>query len=230
VQKLLARATDPARPAWQRVALLEGMGPPPSPFAFPAAGPPAGRARARAAAFGRGRGGPRLALPAAPAALLALAESPDTVLGPLAQGVAAALDWPGKPEPAGPETRPLSPEERQRFEQGRQIFAGVCAACHQADGQGLPGVAKSLVGSRWALAPAPQVIRIVLHGKEGEMLMPPIGGSMSDEQIAAVLTYVRRSWGNTALPIDPAEVTEARGSTTGRKRAWSEEELARVRR
>jgi hypothetical protein len=53
---------------------------------------------------------------------------------------------------------------------------------------------------------------------------------MTDDQVAAVLTYVRRSWGNTALPIDPAEVKEARGSTTGRKRAWSEEELARVRR
>ena len=91
-------------------------------------------------------------------------------------------------------------------------------------------MAKSLVGLRWALAPAPQVICIVLHGKEGEMLMPPVGGSMTDEQVAAVLTYVRRSWGNSALPIAPADVQEIRGATAGRKKAWTEAELAAIRR
>jgi hypothetical protein len=45
-----------------------------------------------------------------------------------------------------------------------------------------------------------------------------------------VLTYVRRSWGNTALPITPAEVQEIRGVTAGRKKAWTEGELAAIRR
>jgi mono/diheme cytochrome c family protein len=62
------------------------------------------------------------------------------------------------------------------------------------------------------------------------MLMPPVGGSMSDEQIAAVLTYVRRSWGNAAQPVSPSDVQEARGATVGRKRAWTEAELSAVRR
>jgi mono/diheme cytochrome c family protein len=159
-----------------------------------------------------------------------MAEGADTAFAARARRVAASLDWPGKPRPAAPEARPLTAEEQRRFAEGRQVYATVCAGCHQANGQGLPGVAKSLVGSPWALAPAPQVIRIVLHGKEGNMLMPPVGGSMTDEQIAAVLTYVRRSWGNAALPIPPAEVQEARGATAGRKRAWTEAELARVRR
>jgi mono/diheme cytochrome c family protein len=60
--------------------------------------------------------------------------------------------------------------------------------------------------------------------------MPPVGGSMTDEQIAAVLTYVRRSWGNSALPITPAAVQEVRGATAGRSRAWTEAELGGIRR
>ena len=68
------------------------------------------------------------------------------------------------------------------------------------------------------------------HGKEGEMLMPPIGGSLTNDQIANVLTYVRRSWGNSASPIDPADVAEVRGATAGRNRPWTEAELARVTR
>ena len=50
------------------------------------------------------------------------------------------------------------------------------------------------------------------------------------EQVAAVLTYVRRSWGNAALPITPDDVREIRGATAGRKKAWTEAELAAIRR
>ena len=106
----------------------------------------------------------------------------------------------------------------------------MCAGCHQANGQGLPGVAKSLVGSRWALSSPAQVIRIVLHGKEGEMLMPPVGKTLTDEQIANVLTYVRRSWGNTGSAISPSDVYEIRGATMGRDKAWTEAELEAIRR
>jgi mono/diheme cytochrome c family protein len=159
-----------------------------------------------------------------------MAEGADSALSARARRVAATLDWPGKPRPAAPEARPLTAEEQRLFAAGQTTFAATCAGCHQANGQGLPGVAKTLVGSRWALSPAPQVIRIVLHGKEGEMLMPPVGGSMTDEQVASVLTYVRRSWGNAATPIAPADVQEVRGATAGRKKAWTEAELAAIRR
>jgi mono/diheme cytochrome c family protein len=53
---------------------------------------------------------------------------------------------------------------------------------------------------------------------------------MTDDQVAAVLTYVRRSWGNTALPITPDDVREIRGATAGRKKAWTEAELMAIRR
>ena len=196
------------------------------------AGAPGGGARGGGRGAGGGfRGGaPAVALSAAPTSLLAMAEGADSAFSVRARRIAATLDWPGKPRPVSPDARPLTDEERQRYAAGQQVFTAICAGCHQANGQGLPGVAKSLVGSRWALAPAPQVIRIVLHGKEGEMLMPPIGGSMTDDQIAAVLTYVRRSWGNTALPITPDEVREIRGATAGRKKAWTEAELGAIRR
>ena len=249
VRQVLGWATEDARPRWQRVALLDGLQPPGAPFGFggpPGAGGAGGgglRGGAGGAGGGRGPGGgrapgsggfrggaPAVTLSAAPTALLALAQGTDSTLSVRARRVAATLDWPGKPRPAAPEARPLTADEQRLYAAGRQQFAATCAGCHQANGQGLPGVAKSLVGSQWALAPAPQVIRIVLHGKEGEMLMPPIGGSMTDEQIAAVLTYVRHSWGNAALPITPAAVQEVRGATAGRKKAWTEAELGGIRR
>jgi mono/diheme cytochrome c family protein len=62
------------------------------------------------------------------------------------------------------------------------------------------------------------------------MLMPPVGGSLTSEQFAAVLTYIRRSWGNEATPVDRALVDEVRGVTSSRSRPWTEEELLRVRR
>lgn len=250
VRQVLAWAAEDARPRWQRIALLEGLQPPGAPFGFGGApgeggagagggngggagggGGGGGRGGAGGGRGGNGfRGAPALTLSAAPTALVAMAEGADSALSARARRVAATLDWPGKPRPAAPEPRALTEAEQRLYAAGQQQFTATCAGCHQASGQGLPGVAKSLVGSRWALSPAPQVIRIVLHGKEGEMLMPPIGGSMTDEQIAAALTYVRRSWGNTALPITPAAVQEVRGATAGRKKAWTEAELATIRR
>jgi mono/diheme cytochrome c family protein len=121
--------------------------------------------------------------------------------------------------------RPLNAEEQARYAAGQQQYTATCAACHQANGEGLTGVAKSLVGSRWVLGNTTALARIVLHGKEGEMLMPPVGGSLPDEQVAAVLTYIRRSWGNQATPVTAAEVSEVRGASLGRTRPWTEEEL-----
>ena len=202
------------------MALLEGMG-----------APAAGRGGPVPAAFARRGGGARgLEVAERPDGLLALIESADSALSNRARGAAEALVWPGKPVQERATRPELTPDEVRRVALGAEVYAGACAACHQADGQGLEGVAKSLVGSEWALAVPAQVIRIVLHGKEGEMLMPPVGGAMTDEQVAAVLTYVRRSWGNQESAIAPAEVAEVRGSSGPRTQAWTEAELRRIRR
>ena len=59
--------------------------------------------------------------------------------------------------------------------------------------------------------------------------MPPLGAALTDEQIAAALTYIRREWGHTASPVDAATVKEVRALSTGRTRPWTAEELARLR-
>ncbi len=72
-------------------------------------------------------------------------------------------------------------------------------------------------------------MRILLNGKEGPAgLMPPLGAAFDDEQVAAVLTYIRREWDQTGSPIDAATVKEIRALTAGRTRPWTAEELARI--
>jgi len=206
LQRLLKLAGETSRPRWQRLALLDG------------AGRPEGQ-----------RGGVVIKLGAKPGALLAMTTSADTALRTKALHVAESVTWPGKPVTTPP-VKPLTAEEAARFAVGERQYAATCSACHQPTGTGLPGVAKPLVGSALALGPPERVIRILLHGKEGAMLMPPLGKTLTDDQIAAVLTYVRRSWGNAASPIDAAAVKEIRGNTADRNKPWTEDELQRVRR
>ena len=87
-------------------------------------------------------------------------------------------------------------------------------------------MAPSLVGSALALARPEIPIRILLHGKEGTIgLMPSIGTVLNDDQIAGVLTYVRREWGQTGTPVDAATVKSVRDATAGRTKPWTNEEL-----
>jgi mono/diheme cytochrome c family protein len=116
--------------------------------------------------------------------------------------------------------------DQQLFAAGKEIYDTLCVACHQPDGRGRDKVAPSLVGSALTLGPAPVPIRIMLHGKRGPAnVMPALGTLMSDAQIAAALTYVRREWGQTGSAIEPATVKEIRGVTAGRARPWTAEEL-----
>jgi mono/diheme cytochrome c family protein/glucose/arabinose dehydrogenase len=215
VQRLLARATDGSQPEWQRLAVLQGFD-----LGLPAAG---GRG-----ARGGGRGmapAKPVVLPGEPSALTALASS-DGEIGRLARAVVAKFDWPDKPAPVV-EVAPLTPEEQQRFDAGAVVYNNLCIGCHQSHGQGLEKVAPTLHQSRYTVGDPGAPIRILLAGKEGPTgLMPPLGGALGDEQIAAVLTYVRRAWGNTGTAIAPDDVTEIRGLTRTRTRPWTDEELA----
>ena len=96
---------------------------------------------------------------------------------------------------------PLTPDEQKRFDAGAELYKNLCVGCHQPDGRG--GEARAEPG-RIALSSSGRIrappARILLGGKEGAIgLMPPLGGALNDEQIAAVLTYIRREWGHTAL-------------------------------
>jgi mono/diheme cytochrome c family protein/glucose/arabinose dehydrogenase len=176
---------------------------------------------------GRGRGGPRLQIVREPVAFATLAGGSDE-LASRAANVLARIEWPGKPGAATPVT-PLTAVEQQRFEAGREVYRNICQACHQPDGRGLPRVAPPLVDSVLALAPAEVTARILLNGKEGAVgLMPPIGATLTDDQIASVLTYVRREWGQAGDPVDPGTVEAVRAQTATRTRPWTDDELLKL--
>jgi mono/diheme cytochrome c family protein len=159
-----------------------------------------------------------------PAGFAALAGGTDPISA-RAAAVLARVTWPGKPgAPAA--VAPLTPAELARFDAGREIYRNICQNCHQPDGRGQERVAPSLLDSTFALA-APEIpARILLNGKEGEIgLMPPLGAVLSDADVAAALTYVRREWGQTGSPVTPAAVAAVRAATRTRPRPWTNAEL-----
>jgi mono/diheme cytochrome c family protein len=162
-------------------------------------------------------------------ALVALAAAKSGDLSSRAADVLARLEWPGKPS-TGPAVAPLTAEQQARFDAGRTTYQNLCLPCHQADGRGAENLAPPLVGSEFALAADPTIpARIVLHGKEGTVaLMPPLGAMLSDAEIAAVLTYIRREWGHTAGPVAPADVARTRRDNAARTRPWTVPELTQL--
>jgi mono/diheme cytochrome c family protein/glucose/arabinose dehydrogenase len=176
-------------------------------------------------------------LHAEPAALAALEKSSNNTIQVRAKKVSALLTWPGKPG-AQPEVvvAPLSPEDQKRFEEGKRLFAGSCAACHQLHGMGMDGLAPPLVDSEWVLGSEQRLTRIVLNGLTGPLRVKGAGwhldmpsmGMFDDEQIAAILTYIRREWDNTGSPVQPETVKKIRAANASRQEAWSQAELLEI--
>jgi len=120
---------------------------------------------------------------------------------------------------------------------GRQLFQR-CAVCHQATGLGVPGAFPPLAGSEWVSAENAAVpIRVVLHGLQGAVTvkqqrfngaMPAYGTgqAMSDAEVAAVLTYVRSAWGNSAGAVTADDVARERAATASRATPWAASDLA----
>lgn len=113
------------------------------------------------------------------------------------------------------------------YERGREAFLIHCAPCHQTDGSGMARLAAPLRNSRWVLGREDLLARIVLNGLKGELLMPPMG-SLDDQQLAAILTYIRRAWGHQAGPVSPEILASVRAASAGRRAPWTANELAAV--
>jgi len=127
---------------------------------------------------------------------------------------------------------------------GKKNFDLVCSTCHQANGQGVPGVYPPLAGSEWATGSEERVIRIVLYGLKGPITVEgktygaaamPVFGKVagsgynwSDDKIAAVLTYVRASFGNTASAVT-AEQVAAIHAKEGDRKEYTQEELEKIK-
>jgi mono/diheme cytochrome c family protein len=121
---------------------------------------------------------------------------------------------------------------------GGQLYGLYCSACHGADGKGATGGQfPPLAGSEWPLGNPERSIKIVLHGlhqpievsgKTYNLEMPPQGAALPDDQISAILTYVRASWGNKASAVSVDQVKKVRAATANRKEHWTAEELLKL--
>jgi cytochrome c oxidase cbb3-type subunit 2 len=101
----------------------------------------------------------------------------------------------------------------------RDLYLARCSACHQIGGEGLSGVFPPLKGSAVVNKDdATKHIHVVLNGMQGARVsgvtyanaMPPFAGTLSDEEIAAIINYERRSWGNHGQPVTAAQVAAER--------------------
>nr|WP_256371952.1 MULTISPECIES: cytochrome c [Gammaproteobacteria] len=94
----------------------------------------------------------------------------------------------------------------QLMETGRNIYLAQCAACHQPNGQGIPGVFPRLAGEGVSVGDRTQHIDIVVNGVSGTA-MQSFQNSLSMSEIAAVITYERNAWGNdTGDAVQPADI------------------------
>lgn len=94
---------------------------------------------------------------------------------------------------------------------GKEVYNSSCAACHQANGQGIPGVFPALAGGAIATGPVAGHIDIVVHGSKKNPAMQAFGQQLGDADLAAVITYERNAFGNsTGDVVQPTDVAAAR--------------------
>ena len=168
-----------------------------------------------------------------PSALAKLSKSKDAAMMKVLAWFKSTVVWPGKPGVVVPTVKALTNEQQLLFDSGKQTFAGLCAACHQPTGKGLEGLAPPLADSEWVLGDPERIVKVVMHGLRGPIKVKgvaysydmPAAGFLTDEQIAGVLTYIRREWDHAAPPVPVDLVQKIRADTKARTDAWTEPEL-----
>lgn len=135
--------------------------------------------------------------------------------------------------PEGGDTPAAAPAQVAGID-GATEYGNTCSVCHQPNGEGMKGVYPPLAGSDIAILPSPdRMIAVVLKGLNGPVTVKgeKYDGTMapwealSDEQIAAITTYERTSWGNTSSAVTPEMVATVRAKVSSRATAWTIEEL-----
>jgi len=121
---------------------------------------------------------------------------------------------------------------------GGQLYATYCSACHGADGKGVAAAnSPPLSGSPWVAGPPERAVKVVLHGLEGpveilgksyNLSMPPQGSVLPDDVVAAILTYVRSSFGNKDTAVTTELVKTIRAGTSDRDKPWTAPEILKL--
>ncbi len=121
---------------------------------------------------------------------------------------------------------------------GSAIFQAKCAACHQPNGQGIPGLFPPLAASEWVTGKPEVLANILLHGIDGKITvkgtdyngqMPAFKDLLKDDELAAVLSYIRSDWGNKAEKIDETLIKNVREATKARDKPYNGgEELSKL--
>lgn len=135
----------------------------------------------------------------------------------------------------------LSAADQKIYELGAEVYQreSHCATCHLADGQGNGIIYPSLVGNAWVNGSEERLVKMALHGLWGKLEVhgktydpargvPPMTAFknlLNDDELAAVLTFVRNTWDNHASPISPETVKRVRASTIDRTTFWKPDEL-----
>ena len=125
----------------------------------------------------------------------------------------------------------------KRASEGERLYNMACMACHQPGGKGLPGVYPPLADSEWVSGDAERLVKVILHGLAGPISvagqkfgtgnnvpMPAMGG-LNDNQISAVLSYIRKEFGKDAPEISAEAVKLIRAETASRDKPWTADEL-----
>ena len=118
---------------------------------------------------------------------------------------------------------------------GKTVYESVCGICHGSDGLGKPGQAPTLAGSEWVTAKGVSRLAhiplagvagaIQVGGKDWNMNMAAMGAALPDEDVAAVLTYIRGSWGNKAGEVTADDITKIRADIGKSPQPYSGEQL-----
>ena len=96
----------------------------------------------------------------------------------------------------------------------RQSFIDNCSACHQPEGAGIQGIFPALADSPFVKGDPTELARTILAGRNG---MPSFKNDLTDDQLAAIVSHIRTSWGNAATPVTPQFIDDVRKKTNNQR-------------
>ena len=159
-----------------------------------------------------------------------VAPSADSSKRSAVEKIRDAVTWPGREEGVlVPDVLVRNPDQELSFGRGRELFAAACAGCHQLDGMGQKLLAPPILGSPWLLGSPQRLVRIVLNGLTGPVVVQdeswdasmPSFGVLSDGQIADILTFLRGAWDHRAHPVPLETVSSIREQVADREDPWT---------